>query len=315
MSCRGASDPWAVDEESIETQEAREELDQSQMAQKQLNQRLGDTFKTRYFGDRCLDQLSSLLRPTLSGAPSGIPKLLSLTTTAELFKMIRTDPETSRICERYHDVEVQGNSVYIAVARLIAHLLSPRVDNPLQEKTQDPELFLHLCFPSPFDEFWGIRCSAWQEWPEKAITSEDVVELISQSAQLSPLLSITDHPAVLIDLMNHPSLASSRETLVQAGQIAIIDTEAMQRLGVRYGRSTTMAGGYPSKAGIGMHIQQAQQQAPSSTAADQGKGKRMAPKQACNHNDRAGFRAPTFGSLDRGTLDPRPGCAKCGRNV
>jgi len=277
MSFRDASDLRANDDEPIEIQEAREELRQSEKRLKELNQRLDDTFKIRYFGDRCLDHLSSLLRPTLSGAPNGVPKPVSVS-ARERGELVRTSPETSRILERIHDVEVQGNSIYIAVARLIAHLLSSTVDRPLPENTKDPDSFLHLCFPSSFQEFWGVRCPAWQEWPEDPITSEDVVELISHSAQLSPLLRITDRPAALIDLINHPSLGTAREALMQAGQVAIIDTKAMQRLGVRYGRSAHMADRSSSRAEGGMHGRKVNQQAPPSIAADQGNGKRMAPK-------------------------------------
>lgn len=271
MSSMNASDRQASDEDS------REEFRRSQMVLEQLNQRLEDYFDTHYFGDRCLDQLSSLLRPTLSGAPSGAPKPLSASAT-ERGALVRTSPYTERILERYHDVKVQGNSIYIAVARLITHLLSPMVDSPLPEKTNNPELFLHLCFPNSFHEFWGVRCPAWQEWPEATITSEDVLELWNRNAQQSPLLTITDRPAVLIDLMNHSSLAPTRETLVQANQVAIIDTMVMQRLGVRYGRSALMADHYPSRAGGRTHVYQANQQAPPSFAADQGNGKRMTQK-------------------------------------
>ena len=314
MSFRDASDPQASDDEPVDIQEAREALRQSENLLKELNQRLDDTFKVRFFGDRCLDQLSSLLCPTLSGAPSGVPKVGSISTT-ERYTLVRTDPETSRIVERFHDVEVQGNSIYIAVARLIAHLLSSTVDRPLPENTKDPDSFLHLCFPSSFHEFWGVRCPAWQEWPEDQITSEDVFELISHSAQLSPLLRITDRPAELIDLLSHPSLAPAREALMQAGQVAIIDTKAMQRLGVRYGRSTVMADRYPSRAEGSIHVGRVNQQAPASIVADQGNGKQMAPKKTCGRNKNAVNRTSTSGSLDRRTVDPRPGCPEDRRNV
>lgn len=291
MTSRYAGHLSASERRAIE-EEAREELRQSKELLKELNQRLDNAFKTRYFGDRCLDQLSSLLRPTLSGAPRGVPKPLSAS-AAERGGLVETSPHTERILERYHDVEVQGNSVYIAVARLITHLLSPMVDTPLPEKTNDPEMFLHICFPNSFHEFWGIRCPAWQKWPEATITSEDVLELFNHNAQPSPLLGITDRPAVLIDLMNHPSLAPTRETLVQAGQVAIIDTTAMQRLGVRYGRSALMADHYPSRAEGSAHLYQANQQASLSFAADQGNGKRMTSEKACRRNDSAENRAPT----------------------
>ncbi len=276
MNYRDASDPWASDDEPWHIQEARERLVQSDILLKELNQRLEDTFTVRHFADRCLDQLFSLLRPTLLGAPSGVPKPVSVS-AAEHGGLVRTSPETSRILERLHDLEVQGNSIYIAVARLIAHLLSPIIDRPVPENTKDPELFLHLCFPSSFHEFWGVRCPAWQEWPEATITSEDVLELSSHSAQLSPLLRITDRPAVLIDMMNHPSLAPTREAMILASQVAIIDTKKMQRLGVRYGRSTVIADRYPSRVEGRTHVKQAKQQAPPGIAADQGNGKQMTP--------------------------------------
>jgi len=280
MTFKDDSGPRANDDELAHMQERRERREELAIAKKRLNeltQRVEDTLKTRYFGGRCLDQLSSLLHPTPSDAPSGAPKSVSAS-APECGDLIRTSPETSWILQRLDDLEVQGNSVYTAVARLIAHLLSSTVDRPLLENTKDPEFFLHLCFPNPVHEFWGVRCPAWRQWPETPIASEDVFELISHSAQLSPLLRITDSPAALIDLMNHPSLVPAREAMIQAGQVVIIDTQAMQRLGVRYGRSTTMADRYPFRAEGGDYVKEAKQQAPPGIAADEGNGKRPAPK-------------------------------------
>ena len=97
------------------------------------------------------------------------------------------------------------------------------------------------CDPnSAYDVSTGIKCSGWREYSTRfpQVTRKQVLDHMNAREEPSPFISMTDSPARLVNF------GANRWHLTR---VATINATKMERIGIRYSRTTQMA----EKFGLG----------------------------------------------------------------
>ena len=105
------------------------------------------------------------------------------------------------------------------------------------QSVQDPGIFFRVfsCDPnSPYDVSTGIKCSGWREYSTRfpQVTRKQVLDHMNAREEPSPFISMTDNPARLVNF------GTNRWHLTR---VAIINATKMERIGIRYSRTTQLA--------------------------------------------------------------------------